>query len=88
MEVESLDQLEEAIAVGADVVLLDNMDLEIMREAVRRTGGRVLLEASGNMRPGRLRAVAETGVDLISMSHITMRAQAVDVGLDIDVELA
>ncbi|ACV59484.1 carboxylating nicotinate-nucleotide diphosphorylase [Alicyclobacillus acidocaldarius] len=88
VEVESLEQLEEAIAAGADVVLLDNMDLEIMREAVRRTGGRVPLEASGNMRPGRLRAVADTGVDFISMSHITMRAQAVDVGLDIDMDLA
>ncbi|WP_206832608.1 carboxylating nicotinate-nucleotide diphosphorylase [Alicyclobacillus fructus] len=88
VEVESLDQLEEALAAGADIVLLDNMDLETMREAVRRVAGRVPLEASGNMRPGRLRAVAETGVDFISMSHITMRAAAVDVGLDIDMDLA
>ena len=86
VEVESLDELEQALAAGADVVLLDNMDLETMREAVRRVAGRVPLEASGNMRPGRLRAVAETGVDFISMSHITMRAQAVDVGLDIEMD--
>ncbi|SIS52739.1 carboxylating nicotinate-nucleotide diphosphorylase [Alicyclobacillus vulcanalis] len=86
VEVESLQQLDEALAAGADVILLDNMDLAAMREAVARTGGRVPLEASGNMRPGRLRAVAETGVDYISMSHITMRASAVDVGLDVDME--
>ena len=64
VEVDTLAQLDEALALGVDAVLLDNMDLATLREAVRRARGRALTEASGGVRPENVRQVAETGVDL------------------------
>jgi len=83
VEVDTLAQLDEALSLGVDAVLLDNMDLETMREAVRRARGRALTEASGGVRPERVRAVAETGVDLVSLGWLTHSAPALDVALDI-----
>ncbi len=82
VECDRLDQVDEALAAGADVILLDNMTLDTMREAVDRVGGRVPLEASGGVRFDRIRAIAETGVDYISCGRLTQSASAVDIGLD------
>ncbi len=82
VECDRLEQVEEALAAGADVILLDNMGLEELRRAVRMVGGRVPLEASGGIRLETIRAIAETGVDYISTSRITQAAGAVDIGLD------
>jgi nicotinate-nucleotide pyrophosphorylase (carboxylating) len=81
IEVESLGQLEQAIAAGARRVLLDNFDLEGMRRAVALSAGRVRLEASGNMTLEGLRAVAETGVDDISIGGLTKHVTAVDLSM-------
>ena len=83
LEVDTLAQLDEALELGVDVILLDNMDLETLREAVRRARGRALTEASGGIRPDDVRAVAETGVDLISLGWLTHSAPSLDVALDI-----
>jgi nicotinate-nucleotide pyrophosphorylase (carboxylating) len=83
-EVTDLSGLEEAIAAGADIVLLDNMDDALLAEAVKRTAGRVKLEASGNMSLERLPKVAQTGVDYVSMGAITHSARAVDISLEMD----
>lgn len=83
VEVEDLDQLREALAAGADVILLDNMDPEIMKEAVRINGGRAILEASGGITQDTLAEVAKTGVDLISMGALTHSAVALDISFDI-----
>ncbi|MGC8763817.1 MAG: carboxylating nicotinate-nucleotide diphosphorylase [Acidobacteriota bacterium] len=83
VEVRSLAEFQEAVEAGADLVLLDNMSLEEMAEAVRRRPAGLLLEASGGMRPGRLRAVAETGVDFISVGALTHSAPALDLALEI-----
>lgn len=82
VECDHLDQVDAALAAGADVIMLDNMSLADMREAVRRTAGRVPLEASGGVRLETIRAIAETGVTFISTSRITQGASAVDIGLD------
>ncbi|GHG99364.1 carboxylating nicotinate-nucleotide diphosphorylase [Pseudodonghicola xiamenensis] len=83
IEVDRLDQLDEVLAEGgADVVLLDNMDTPILREAVRMTEGRLCLEASGNMRLERIAEVAATGVDYISAGALTHSAPTLDLGLD------
>lgn len=81
VEVESLDGLLEAIAAGADIVMLDNMSLAQMKEAVQVNCGRVLLEASGNMNLETVRLVAETGVDLISVGKLTHSVTAMDISL-------
>jgi len=83
VEVESLAQLDEALAEGVDMVLLDNMDLDVMREAVRIVNKRVRLEASGGITVERLAEVAATGVDYISMGALTHSAVSLDVGLNI-----
>jgi nicotinate-nucleotide pyrophosphorylase (carboxylating) len=83
VEVVDLAGLDEAIAAGADIVLLDNMDDAAMSEAVRRAAGRVLLEASGNMTLERLPRVAAIGVDLVSMGALTHSARAVDISFEI-----
>lgn len=83
VEVTSLDQLEEALAAGADRILLDNMDPPTMREAVRRVNRRVLLEASGGITLENVAAVAATGVDYISVGALTHSVRALDVSLDI-----
>ena len=84
VEVETLEQLREALEAGADIIMLDNMPTEKMREAVRAVGGRALTEASGNMgdkTDAELRAVAETGVDLISIGALTHSVKALDISL-------
>ncbi|HOW86214.1 MAG TPA: carboxylating nicotinate-nucleotide diphosphorylase [Candidatus Aminicenantes bacterium] len=82
VEAASLLQVREALAAGADIIMLDNMPLETMTQAVALAGGRVPLEASGNMTLDRVRAVAETGVDFISVGALTHSARAVDISLD------
>ncbi len=84
VEVDTLEQLAEALAAGVDAVLLDNMDPAMLREAVRLVDGRCLTEASGGITPENVRAVAETGVDVISLGWLTHSAPALDVGLDFD----
>ncbi len=84
VEVTDLAELGEALDAGADAVLLDNMDLDALAEAVRRTGGRAVLEASGGVTEDRLRAIAGTGVDLISAGALTHSARAVDLSLLFD----
>ena len=87
IEVDTLAQLEAALREPPAAVLLDNMSPETLREAVRMTAGRTVLEASGGVRLETVRAIAETGVDFISSSRITMAASPLDIGLDIDVTL-
>jgi nicotinate-nucleotide pyrophosphorylase (carboxylating) len=82
VECDNLDQVREALDGKADAILLDNMSLEEMREAVRIVGGRIPLEASGGVRFETIRDIAETGVDFISTSRITQAAPGVDIGLD------
>ncbi|AEB12815.1 carboxylating nicotinate-nucleotide diphosphorylase [Marinithermus hydrothermalis] len=84
VEVTTLAELEEALEAGADVILLDNMDLPTLRQAVARTAGRARLEASGGMTLERVRAVAETGVDFISVGALTHSAKALDLSLEIE----
>jgi nicotinate-nucleotide pyrophosphorylase (carboxylating) len=82
VECDRLEQVHEAVAAGADVIMLDNMPVPQMREAVAYVAGRTKLEASGGIRFETIRAIAETGVDYISTSKITQSAPAVDIGLD------
>ena len=86
VEVDTLEQMKEALSVQADVILLDNMSPETLVKAVEINAGRAKLEASGNINFDTVKAVAETGVDYISTSKITMSAPTLDVGLDIVVE--
>ena len=84
IEVDTLAQLSEVLALGgADAVLLDNMSLADLREAVRMVGGRAVLEASGGIDLGSAAGVAETGVDLLSAGWLTHSARVLDIGLDI-----
>jgi nicotinate-nucleotide pyrophosphorylase (carboxylating) len=83
IEVDTLAQLDEVLRTGgADVVLLDNMDTPTLQEAVTLTAGRMVLEASGNMKLERIAEVAATGVDYISSGALTHSAQTLDLGLD------
>ena len=84
VEVDTLDQLDEALDAGATIVLLDNMDTPAVREAVARIGGRALVEVSGGVRLGRVRELAEAGVDVISVGALTTRAPWLDLGLDME----
>lgn len=81
IEVETLEQLEEALQAGADIILLDNMDCGTMKEAVLLNRGRAILEASGNVDLTTVRQIAETGVDLISVGAITHSVKALDISL-------
>jgi nicotinate-nucleotide pyrophosphorylase (carboxylating) len=83
IEVETIAQLEEALAAGVQSVLLDNFDLDTMREAVRINAGRALLEASGGINMQSVRAIAETGVDRISIGSLTKDVRATDYSLRI-----
>lgn len=85
VEVDTLEQLREAIDAGANAVLLDNMDNPTLVQAVAITEGRAKLEASGNVTLERAGSIARTGVDYISTSRITMAATPLDLGLDIDI---
>jgi nicotinate-nucleotide pyrophosphorylase (carboxylating) len=82
VEVDRVDQIESALAAGATRLLLDNMDPATLRGAVTLVGGRVPTEASGGVRLETIRAIAETGVDYISVGRITQSAPAADIGLD------
>jgi nicotinate-nucleotide pyrophosphorylase (carboxylating) len=82
VEVDRLDQIEPALAAGADRLLLDNMPAHVLREAVALVAGRVPLEASGGVTLETIREIAESGVDFISVGRITQSASAVDIGLD------
>jgi nicotinate-nucleotide pyrophosphorylase (carboxylating) len=84
VEIDSLDQLDEALASGAEYILLDNMDNEKITEAVKRTAGRAKLEASGNITIERLPSLAATGVDFASSGALTHSVKAADISLDID----
>lgn len=81
VEVETLAQLEEALAAGADRLLLDNFSLDDLRRAVAHTRGRAVLEASGGITRDNLRAIAETGVDCISLGSLTKDVRALDLSL-------
>ncbi|MEK9554699.1 MAG: carboxylating nicotinate-nucleotide diphosphorylase [Gammaproteobacteria bacterium] len=85
IEVDTLEQFEEALSTGADCVLLDNFSVERLKEAVQINRGRAALEASGGVKLDTVRAIAESGVDYISSSQITMSASTFDIGLDIEV---
>jgi nicotinate-nucleotide pyrophosphorylase (carboxylating) len=85
VEVDRIDQIEPAIAAGADRLLLDNMDPAMLRQGVALVAGRVPLEASGGVTLETIRFLAETGVDFISLGRITQSAPAVDIGLDYSV---
>ena len=82
VEVDSLDQFDEALKHGPDVIMLDNFGLSELAEAVRRAAGRVILEASGGVNLSTVRAIAETGVDVISVGALTHSAPVLDIGLD------
>ena len=82
VEVDRIEQIEPALAAGADRLLLDNMNPDTLREAVALVAGRVPLEASGGVSLDTIRGIAETGVDYISVGRITQSAPAVDIGLD------
>lgn len=84
VEVETLEELEEALQAGADLILLDNMPPDLLREAVRRARGRAVLEASGGIRLETVRAAAEAGVDLISVGALTHSAPALDISLEME----
>ncbi|MBQ1452721.1 MAG: carboxylating nicotinate-nucleotide diphosphorylase [Ruminococcus sp.] len=83
LEVRNLDELGQALEAGVDVIMLDNMSCEQMREAVEITNGRALLEASGGITDETLREIAETGVDIISMGALTHSVKAFDISLKI-----
>ncbi len=82
VEIDSLAQLEEALKYGPDVVMLDNFSLADLADAVRRTAGRTRLEASGGVTLETVRAIADTGVDVISVGALTHSARVLDIGLD------
>lgn len=86
VEVETFDELEQALAAGADVIMLDEFDLAGMRTAVGRAAGRAKLEASGGIDEAGLRAIAETGVDYISIGALTKHVRAVDLSMRFDAE--
>jgi len=85
VEVDTLEQLDEALAAGATIVLLDNMDTAMVRDAVARLAGRAVVEVSGGVRLERVRELADAGVDVISAGALTTRAPWIDLALDLEV---
>jgi nicotinate-nucleotide pyrophosphorylase (carboxylating) len=83
VEVKDLAEVEEALAAGADVIMLDNMPVHAMKQAVQLIGGNALVEASGNVTLATVRAIAETGVDLISAGVLTHSVRAADISLKV-----
>jgi nicotinate-nucleotide pyrophosphorylase (carboxylating) len=83
VECDTLDQVSEALAAGVDVIMLDNMDPPMLRRAVALVGGKAPLEASGGINLDTIAAIAETGIDFISVGRITQSAPAADIGLDV-----
>lgn len=84
VECDTLDQVAEALSAGVDLLLLDNMSLPVLKEAVQKAKGRAKTEASGGVTLRSVLDIAKTGVDIISTSQITMSAPAVDIGLDFE----
>lgn len=84
VEVRTLDELKEALAAGADIIMLDNMSCDMMKEAVAITSGKVPLEASGNITSENIRQVAETGVDIISLGALTHSVKCFDISMRIE----
>lgn len=84
VETESLDDVRAAIAAGADIIMLDNMPIEMMREAVKYIAGQARIEASGNVSLANVRSIAETGVDFISIGALTHSVKALDISLKAD----
>ncbi|NGQ96447.1 carboxylating nicotinate-nucleotide diphosphorylase [Brevibacillus sp. SYP-B805] len=84
VETESLAQVEEALQAGADIIMLDNMPLAMMKQAVELIGGRAVVEASGGVTLETIRAIAETGVDVISVGALTHSVRALDISLDLN----
>lgn len=82
LECDTLDQVKEALPLGVDIIMLDNMDYETMKEAVKLISGKAIVEASGNVRLETVRAIAECGVDIISSSAIVAKAPTLDLALD------
>jgi len=87
VEVDTLEELEEALALGVDAILLDNMPVDILTRGVRMAQGKAITEASGGITPATAAAVAATGVDLLSVGWITHSAPALDVSLDFAVSV-
>jgi len=83
VEAETIDDVRDALASGADIVLLDNMSIDQLREAVAITDGRVKLEASGGVSLETVRAIAETGVDFVSVGALTHSAPALDISMEV-----
>lgn len=86
VECDTLEQVEEAIKAKADIIMLDNMSLEQMRQAVALSAGTIPLEASGNVTLDTIRSIAETGVNFISSGALTHSAGSIDIGVDINIE--
>jgi nicotinate-nucleotide pyrophosphorylase (carboxylating) len=86
VEVRTVPEALEAAEAGADIVMLDNMNLEDMRKAVKSIHGRALIEASGGIRLDNVRAIAKTGVDFISVGALTHSAKALDISLELEAE--
>lgn len=84
VEVRTIDELKEALAAGADIIMLDNMSCDMMKEAVAITSGKVPLEASGNITAENIRQVAETGVDIISLGALTHSVKCFDISMRIE----
>ena len=84
VEADTLEQVDQALAAGAILILLDNMDTAQLRQAVERCRGRAQTEASGGVNLATVRAIAEAGVDFISVGALTHSARAVDLGLDFE----
>lgn len=84
VEVDTLEQLQEALAAGADIILLDNMDIPTLKKAVKITKGRALLEASGGINEKTIAAIAKTGVDIISSGALTHSAVSLDISFDVE----
>ena len=84
VEADTVDQAQTAAVAGADIILLDNMNCDELREAIRRIDGRARIEASGGVTLEMVREIAETGVDFISVGALTHSASSVDIALDID----
>ena len=86
VEVDRIDQIAPVLAAGVDTIMLDNFTIEQLREGVELIGGRAIVEASGNVNLSTVRAIAETGVDVISVGALTHSARALDLGLDVVVD--
>ncbi|HEV7565327.1 MAG TPA: carboxylating nicotinate-nucleotide diphosphorylase [Microbacteriaceae bacterium] len=88
VEVDRIDQIEPVLAAGIDTIMLDNFTIDELTEGVALVAGRALIEASGNVNLTTVRAIAETGVDVISVGALTHSVRALDLGLDVDISIA